>query len=223
MVGTCGASRMENRGRSGHRVATPTLGSARRATPCAAVTARSHTSDQATIWRWREAFQHDFAARMAWTVATREAANHNPQVVVNGATGTAPLLIDARVGTPVALDARETRDPDGHALTFRWWYYPEAGTGIPGQPVLTAPPSRPPAVTNASPPAARGEREPARVKVESENSAQASVMPLLPGVAHVILEVTDDGTPRLTSYRRIILSIAPLTLTRTSTRSPCQP
>ena len=33
-------------------------------------------------------------------------------------------------------------------------------------------------------------------------------MPLLPGVAHVILEVTDDGTPRLTSYRRVILSIA---------------
>ena len=167
-----------------------------------------YTSDQATIWRWREAFQHDFAARMAWTVVPREAANHNPQVVVNGATGTAPILIDARVGTPVALDAGATRDPDGQALSFRWWYYPEAGTGIPGQPVLTAPPSRPPTVTNASPPAARGEREPARVKVESENSAQASVIPLLPGVAHVILEVTDHGKPRLTSYRRVILSIA---------------
>ena len=27
-----------------------------------------HTTDQATIWRWRTAFQHDFAARMDWTV-----------------------------------------------------------------------------------------------------------------------------------------------------------
>jgi hypothetical protein len=34
------------------------------------------------------------------------------------------------------------------------------------------------------------------------------VQPLLPGIAHVILEVTDDGTPRLTSYRRVILTIA---------------
>ena len=168
-----------------------------------------YTSDHATIWRWREAFQHDFAARMAWTVLPRAAANHNPDVVVNGAAGTAPIHLDAHVGTRVALDASATRDPDGHTLSFRWWYYPEAGTGIPGLPVLTASPARPASVTNASPPAARGEREPARVRLEHEASAQASVVPLLPGTAHVILEVTDDGTPRLTSYRRVILSVAP--------------
>ena len=27
-----------------------------------------HTSNQATIWRWRSAFQNDFAARMDWTI-----------------------------------------------------------------------------------------------------------------------------------------------------------
>jgi hypothetical protein len=27
----------------------------------------------------------------------------------------------------------------------------------------------------------------------------------VPGIAHVILEVTDNGAPSLTSYRRIIL------------------
>ena len=27
----------------------------------------------------------------------------------------------------------------------------------------------------------------------------------VPGIAHVILEVTDNGTPNLTSYRRIIV------------------
>jgi hypothetical protein len=27
------------------------------------------------------------------------------------------------------------------------------------------------------------------------------------GVAHIILAVTDDGSPRLTSYRRIILMV----------------
>ena len=28
---------------------------------------KAYTSDQATIWRWRTAFQNDFAARMDWT------------------------------------------------------------------------------------------------------------------------------------------------------------
>ena len=29
---------------------------------------REYTSDQATVWRWREGYQNDFAARMDWTV-----------------------------------------------------------------------------------------------------------------------------------------------------------
>ncbi|RYD92028.1 MAG: DUF1593 domain-containing protein, partial [Sphingobacteriales bacterium] len=42
-------------------------------------------SDPATIWRWREHFQHDFAARMDWCVASAyNKANHNPVAVVNG-------------------------------------------------------------------------------------------------------------------------------------------
>jgi hypothetical protein len=44
----------------------------------------------APVLRWREAFQHDFAARMDWTVKDREQANHNPIVVVNGQAGKAP-------------------------------------------------------------------------------------------------------------------------------------
>jgi len=168
---------------------------------------QSYTSDQATIWRWREAFQHDFAARMAWTVLPPDAANHNPLVVVNGSIGTAPLLIDARVGVAVALDAAGTRDPDDQSLTFRWWFYPEAGSGIPGRPVAVVPAGSPPSPTAASPPAARGEREAPVIRLEGESTTNPTVIPLLPGVAHVIVEVTDGGTPRLTSYRRIILTI----------------
>ena len=96
---------------------------------------KSYTSDQATIWRWRAAFQHDFAARMDWTIKTVGEANHNPTVVVNGRQGTEPLVLDAQVGTPVILDAAGTTDPDGNTLKYSWFFYPEAGTGIPGQPV----------------------------------------------------------------------------------------
>ena len=72
----------------------------------------AYTSDQATIWRWRPAFQHDFAARMDWTIKDLDSANHNPEVTVNGVAGKAPVLIDATVGVPLTLDAAGTRDPD---------------------------------------------------------------------------------------------------------------
>ena len=86
-----------------------------------------HTSDQATIWRWREAFQNDFAARMDWTVADYAHANHNPLVEVNGQSGTAPIVIDAEVGKPVRLDASGSHDPDGQGLHYTWLHYAEAG------------------------------------------------------------------------------------------------
>jgi len=154
-----------------------------------------YTSDQATIWRWREAFQNDFAARMTWTIADYAHASHNPIVEVNGQAGTAPILIDAEVGRPVVLDASASRDPDGQSLSFSWVHYGEAGS-------------------------ASGRL--AAVKISNSDTAKAVVtptaacrplwLPLGPpctgaGTAHIILAVTDDGSPRLTSYRRIILTV----------------
>ncbi len=172
----------------------------------------SYTSDQATIWRWREAFQHDFAARMAWTVATPSGANHNPVVVVNGKDGKAPIEMDAEAGTPLTLDAGGTTDPDGDGLTYAWFFYPEAGSGIPTAPVVTgglraafAPPPdqhRPQPSPGVLPVATP------RVVIDAPHAAKTTVMPQIAGTAHVILAVTDDGSPSLTSYRRVILRIA---------------
>ena len=87
-----------------------------------------HVSDQATIWRWREAFQNDFAARINWTVSDYAHANHNPLAVVNGQSGTAVIEMPAEVGKPIILDAGKSSDPDGQRLHFRWFHYPEAGS-----------------------------------------------------------------------------------------------
>ncbi|WP_239491891.1 DUF1593 domain-containing protein [Luteitalea sp. TBR-22] len=165
------------------------------------------TSDQATVWRWREAFQHDFAARMAWTVLPRAEANHAPEVVVQGHDGRGPVMVSATVGTPVRLEARGS-DPDGDALRYRWWYYAEAATGLPGMPVVRER-RRPPvmAPTGGSPPAARGDRPGPRVTLQGDTTPVVTITPVVAGVAHVILEVVDEGRPSLTRYRRIILDV----------------
>jgi Protein of unknown function (DUF1593) len=176
------------------------------------VDGKIYTSDQATIWRWRQAFQHDFAARMDWTGQDEHHANHNPRIVVNGHAGKAPLEIDAKVGTSVVLDAAGTTDPDGDTLKYTWFFYPEAGTGIPTRPVFaggrapvggtqneggipSAPPDGPP-------------EPPTRVVVTSPSTPRTEVQPKAAGTAHIILAVEDSGTPTLTSYRRLILHIA---------------
>jgi hypothetical protein len=187
------------------------------------VDGKTYTSDQATIWRWRGAFQNDFAARMDWTINDRTHANHNPIVIVNGQAGTAPIVIEAKVGVPITLDASPSSDPDGDAMAFAWFFYPEAGTGIPTQPVvaqgLVPVGGGGTSGEGGIPSAPAGLREPApRVLLGSAPfrpvehvwllASRASVTPKIAGIAHVILAVTDGGTPSLTSYRRIILRIS---------------
>ena len=159
---------------------------------------KRYTSDQATIWRWRKAFQHDFVARMDWTLKEFKDANHNPVAVVNGDSSKEPVLINAKIGTPVKLSAAGTRDPDGNQVKCTWFYYPEAASAI-------SKPVRPEDVIGR-----RGEDElevMSKVRIEGSDAEIATVIPQSAGIAHVILVVEDDGEPSLTSYRRVILNI----------------
>jgi hypothetical protein len=78
---------------------------------------------RASLWRWRDDFQNDFAARMDWTVRPPEKANHPPAPALAH-----PDRISVRSGERFVLDAGGTRDPDGDGLSFLWFQYPEAGT-----------------------------------------------------------------------------------------------
>jgi hypothetical protein len=79
--------------------------------------------NKVTLWRWRDDFQHDFAARMDWCVEPYKDANHPPVPVLSH-----PDRITVQSGQGFGLDAFDTTDPDGDSFSFLWFNYPEAGT-----------------------------------------------------------------------------------------------
>ncbi len=76
-----------------------------------------------TIWRWREHYQNDFAARMDWCIMDFENANHPPVTKLTHANS-----ITAKAGETVELNASASTDPDGDKLSYNWIHYREAGT-----------------------------------------------------------------------------------------------
>ncbi len=141
---------------------------------------RKEASNQATIWRFRDAFQFDFAARMDWNVAdTYEKANHNPVAVLNGNDDNAWASAKVKAGEEVMLSAKGSKDPDGDQIQVKWWVYPEAGS-FTGKLDIFNP---------------YGEE--LRFPMPQLTAGQS---------LHLILEVRDSGTPALTSYRRVVLT-----------------
>ena len=138
------------------------------------------TDARATVWRWRAAYQNEFAARMDWcAVSSYRGANHAPQVVLNGSRSADAVAVRARPGARVRLSASGTKDPDRDELTYRWFVYPEAGSF--GQAALD---SHGPETALLAPEAAAGH------------------------TIHVVLEVRDSGTPPLTAYRRAVITVS---------------
>jgi hypothetical protein len=131
--------------------------------------------------RWFSAMMNDFAARMQWTVTPhRRWANHEPSAEVLGG-----LDIDVAPGETVRLHTRVS-DPDGDAVTARWWQYREAGSY-------------------------EGDVAVSDIVHRSRSRGRATLT--VPGDAqrgqtiHLILEVTDDGAPALTSYQRVVATV----------------
>ena len=119
---------------------------------------------------------NDFMARMQW--ADEGKGNLNPIVVINGHKGPSPLILHAKAGKTIRLNASKTSDPDRHAMHFHWWQQPEIGTAK-----LTIDDVRNVVVNIGIPADAAGQ------------------------TLHLICEVCDHGTFNLTAYQRVILVI----------------
>ena len=141
-------------------------------------TVGKETHARASVWRWRPHFQNHFQARMDWCVKPRAEANHAPIAVCNGDATQGVLKTAAAPGASTKLTAAGSRDPDGHTLSYRWWVYKEAGT-VRSEAKLSAPDGQ-------------------ETVLAVPNDAAGKEI-------HVILEVTDDGTPPLTSCRRVVV------------------
>jgi hypothetical protein len=136
-------------------------------------------NNKATLFRWRDDFQNDFAARMDWCTKEYREANHPPVPSL-----VHPDYITVKSGEGFVLDAGGTSDPDGDNLSYLWLHYSEAGTYNKPVPFSYA------------------------ENLYRIPYIKAPVVDK-PETTHFILKVTDKGNPPLTRYRRVIVNILP--------------
>jgi hypothetical protein len=117
---------------------------------------------------------------MDWCIKPFDEANHPPVANLNQ-----PEQFMVKSGDLFKLDADGSYDPDGDALSYWWFQYPEAGSykgtvsfGGLSENLYNIHTIRAP-------------------EVES------------PLTVHFILKVTDKGTPALSRYKRVIVTIVP--------------
>ena len=140
---------------------------------------KKYYGNKETIWRWREEFQNDFAARLLWTTKEFSECNHPPIPKLAHAD-----QLTVKSGEEFTLSAKGSSDPDDDSMSYYWFQYREAGTldemiRLNYSPKLYAIPS----IT-------------APVVKETKT-------------VHFILKVTDKGTPALTRYKRVVVTIVP--------------
>jgi Protein of unknown function (DUF1593) len=138
---------------------------------------KSFSDYRASLWRWRDDFQADFAARMDWTVKSFADANHAPEVKLAH-----DELVQAKSGQYFSLDASASSDPDGDSISYYWFAYPEASkfTGT--------------------------------VKIDTENLSRINVITSKvtdETTLHIVVRVTDKGSPALSRYKRIVVNVSP--------------
>ncbi|WP_111307424.1 nucleoside hydrolase-like domain-containing protein [Confluentibacter sediminis] len=93
-----------------------------------------------------------------------------------------PENITVKSGESFSFDASNSYDPDGDSFGFVWYHYPQAGT-YKKEVVIT--PENFPGFTATAP------------IVDKQETL------------HIILKMTDKGTPNLTRYKRMIVTVVP--------------
>jgi hypothetical protein len=140
---------------------------------------KSYVGNRETIWRWRTEYQNDFAARMLWTTKAVAECNHPPVPNLKHAGN-----LTVKSGEQFHLNADGTTDPDGDSMSYLWFQYREAGTykgNVSFRPYASNLYDLPVTAPTVT----------------------------TPQTIHFILKVTDKGTPALTRYKRVVVTVMP--------------
>lgn len=179
-----------------------------------------HISTYATVWRWRDAFQDEFATRMQWTLHKDfSAVPHPPIVRVNCSMGPQEMHVSIAQNDTVILDASNTIDLDHpdqgiDQLEFEWAFYQEAtfsraanndfGAWLPMEPLDPPPGTNGTLAFNDA--GFRNVVTGPRIQV-TNNFPEGSSLAQLGW--HIILQVrTKKGPHRIRRYKRIVVSVA---------------
>lgn len=133
------------------------------------------------IRRWREAVQNDFLARLQWSITDSYAkANHKPIAILNGDKTKMVLNKTIAAGRRLKLSAKRSFDPDADVLQYNWFVYDAPSTY--------------------------------KGKLDIKNHTANQIEIIFPKEAkgkeiHIVLELKDNGSPQLTSYRRVIITV----------------
>ena len=135
--------------------------------------------DNKELERWIPEAKNSFLNRLQYSVKNPDEVNHEPIATINKDKSNKIINIKTRPKEKIKLDAAGSSDPDGDEISYRWSFYKEASS-YPGEFVIK----------------------------ENNISRQELVLPEDIGDKniHIILEVKDNGSPALVSYRRVILS-----------------
>ncbi|NJK95960.1 MAG: DUF1593 domain-containing protein [Bacteroidales bacterium] len=136
----------------------------------------NHNASELT--RWNSEAKNSFQNRLLWSVKNPEEVNREPVAVVNRDNSNKIITLYVTPGKSITLDATKSSDTDRDGLTFKWFRYDEADN-YDGSFGLTEP----------------------------ANAIQKLVVPsdLNDKNIHLVLQVSDNGTPGLAVYRRVII------------------
>ena len=130
---------------------------------------------------WTDDIHNDFMARMAWTVTNKYSdANHHPVAVIGNDKSRRTIIVSAKAGKEICLNAENSFDPDDNPLSFVWQFYKEPSS-YKGNLLLES-----------------HNTEKTRILIPGEARGKT---------IHIILKVSDNALPNLCSYRRIVINV----------------
>lgn len=139
---------------------------------------RGEITDGYSAHRWLYAYQNDFASRADWCVSSYDDCNHPPVVSAE------ELDYQVPAGTSVSLKGTAS-DPDGDDYTGNWFLYKEASSYS----------GKSASVMDVW----------AHNTMETNFTVPADAKP--GDYFNLVLEVSDHGTPSLTRYAQVIVTV----------------